>query len=143
MKTIQDELAQVYAFRELNRIDQLRVCNEARDQGLTQSEIARRLSLSQPEVHRILRKIDSFPELLLRTPREVILDFHAERLGHEAMMEELLNWSYTYSEHAEPGNPESELISGSWESVTDAFLRDLIDVEDYERILHTVSGEGR
>lgn len=138
MNTIQDELARVFADRELNRLDQLRVCSAARSQGLTQTEIARRLSLSQPEVHRILRKIEAFPELLERTPREVILDFHADMISHDSMLQQLKNWTYTFSSDAEPGNPEGALSGGSWDDITDAVHRDLIDMEDYQEIVHAI-----
>ncbi|MEC5192643.1 MULTISPECIES: hypothetical protein [unclassified Arthrobacter] len=138
MLTIQDHLARTFANRELNRIDMLRSCSMAHAQGLTQAEIARRLSISQPEVHRILRKIENFPELLMRTPREVILDFHAEKISHDAMMHELKNWHYTFAEDAEPGNPEGALTSGDWDQIVDAVHRDLIDVADYEALLLTV-----
>ncbi|WP_125612638.1 MarR family transcriptional regulator [Specibacter cremeus] len=138
MQTIQDELARIFADRELNRIDQLRVCSEARRQGLTQMEIARYLSISQPEVHRILRRIENFPALLDRTPREVILDFHAERIGHEEMMQTLKGWPYTFSSDAEPANPLGALTGGSWDDITDAVQRDLIDLEDYQEIVQAV-----
>ncbi len=135
MLTIQDELARIFADRELNRLDQLRACTAARSQGLTQAEIARRLSISQPEVHRILRKIENFPELLKHTPREVILDFHAQRISHDAMMEQLTTWPYTFPADAEPGNPLGALTGGGWDDISDAVHRDLIDMEDYEAIV--------
>lgn len=138
METIQSRLSHNYAVRELNRLDQLRLCEQARADGLTQTEIARRLFISQPEVHRILRKIEFFPELLQRTPREVILDFHAEKIDHEQMMNELLGWPFTVSEIAEPNNPEGQVSLGSWDDMTDAFQRDLIDGFDYETIKNAV-----
>lgn len=138
MQTINDQLAQAFANRELNRIDLLRACARANDEGLSQQEIARRLAISQPEVSRILKKIKNFPDLLNRTPREVILDFHAERLSHEAMMKELIDWRYTLSEDAEPGNPEGALTGGDWDQIVDAVHRDLIDMADYEELLHRV-----
>lgn len=137
MRTIQEELARVFATRELNRIDQLRACAAAKDQGLTQSEIAHRLAISQPEVHRILRKVASFPELLERTPREVILDFHADKISHESMLDELKTWNYTFAADAQPDNPEGALTQGSWDDIVDAVHRDLIDVQDYEELAHT------
>jgi hypothetical protein len=138
MQTINDLLAQTFANRELNRIDLLRACARAESQGLSQMVIARRLAISQPEVSRILRKIKNFPELLKRTPREVILDFHAERISHDEMMNELMNWDYSFSEDAEPGNPEGALTSGDWDQVVDAVHRDLIDMADYEALVQTV-----
>lgn len=138
MQTIQDHLARTFANRELNRIDMLRACAEANEKGLSQAEIARRLAVSQPEVSRILKKIKNFPELLDRTPREVILDFHAERISHDQMMHELMNWPFTFAADAEPGNPEGALTSGDWDQIVDAVHRDLIDMADYEALLQTI-----
>lgn len=138
METIQDELARIYADRELNRIDLLRGCAAARAAGLYQEEIAQRLQISQAEVSRILRKIKNFPELLDETPREVILDFHAEKIVHDVMLEKLKNWQYTFTQDAEPDNPEGALTGGSWDDIVDAFHRDLIDMEDYQEIRQAV-----
>ncbi|WP_083955971.1 sugar-binding transcriptional regulator [Tersicoccus phoenicis] len=134
VQTIQDELARVHAQRELNRLDALRACSKARATGMTQVEIARSLGVSQPEVHRMLRKADSFPELIDRTPREVILDFHAGLLDHADMMAELKSWPFTFSGAAEPDNPLGPSTRGSWEDVVDAVHRDLLLVEDYEEL---------
>lgn len=139
MLTIQDELAQVFAIGELNRVDRLRACAKASESGLGQADIAMRLGVSQPEVHRMLRKIKNFPSLLRETPREVILQFHAEKINHEQMMQTLRLWPYTFGKSAEPENPESELMRGSWDDITDAFHRDLIDVGDYEELVQVVT----
>lgn len=138
MQTKQDYLARTYANRELNRVDMLRSVARANAQGLKQGDIARQLQISQPEVHRILRKIQTFPELLNRTPREVILELHAEKITHDAMMRELMNWHYTFAQDAEPGNPEGALTQGDWDQIVDAVHRDLIDVSDYEELLHNI-----
>lgn len=134
METAQEALARVYAGRELNRIELLRSCKRAHVEGLKQEEIAQRLQLSQAEVSRILKKIKNFPELLEVTPREVILDFHAEKILHAEMLEKLKNWQFTFAQDAEPNNPEGALTRGSWDDVTDAFHRDLIDIHDYQEI---------
>ncbi|WP_083701695.1 Lrp/AsnC family transcriptional regulator [Tersicoccus sp. Bi-70] len=110
---------------------------------MTQVEIARKLGVSQPEVHRMLRKVDHFPELLDRTPREVILDFHAELINHSEMMDELKVWPFTFSTPAEPKNPLSPSARGSWEDVVDAVHRDLLLVEDYDELLHGLPGGRR
>ncbi|POH72476.1 hypothetical protein [Arthrobacter glacialis] len=138
METAQEALARVYAGRELNRIDLLRSCAAARVADLKQDEIAQRLQISQAEVSRILRKIRNFPELLEVTPREIILDFHAGRMRHGEMLQQLKDWQYTFSKDAEPDNPEGALTGGSWDDVVDAFHRDLIDMEDYQEIRQVV-----
>lgn len=87
----------------------------------------------------MLRKIKNFPSLLRETPRVVILQFHAERISHAQMMETLRQWPFTFGEDAEPSNPESVLTRGSWDEITDAFHRDLIDVDDYEELCKVVT----
>ncbi|MGP9528875.1 MarR family transcriptional regulator [Glutamicibacter sp. AOP5-A2-18] len=141
MQTIQSRLSHNYAVREINKLDQLRLCAQANSEGLTQTEIARKLFVSQPEVHRILKRITAFPDLLERTPHEVILEFHAERIEHDSMMTELINWPYTFSTNAEPNNPEGQLARGSWDEILDAFHRDLIDAVDYQRVRDAVWGQ--
>lgn len=106
--------------------------------GPTQSDIARRLSISQPEVHRILHKVENFPDLLSRTPREVILDFHAQRITHDSMMEQLSTWPYTFPADAEPDNPLGAVAGGSWDEITDAAHRDLIHMDDFKAIVLAV-----
>ncbi len=140
MQTIQDELARIYADRELNRLDLLRGCATARDAGLLQEEIAQRLQISQAEVSRILKKIRNFPELLDESPREIVLDFHAGKIVHEAMLEKLKKWPYTFAMDAEPTNPEGVLTAGSWDDILDAFHRDLLDIKDYEEIRQEALG---
>lgn len=138
METAQEALARVYAGRELNRIELLRSCKKAHEDGLKQEEIAQRLQISQAEVSRILRKIKNFPALLEVTPREIILDFHAEKILHTEMLQQLKVWQYTFSQDAEPDNPEGALTGGSWDDVVDAFHRDLIDMRDYQEIRQVV-----
>lgn len=143
MLTIQDELAQVFAIGELNRVERLRACAKAREAGLGQADIAMRLGVSQPEIHRMLRKIQNFPGLLSETPREVILQFHAQKIDHQHMMQILRRWPYTFGKIAETQNPESELTRGSWDEITDAFHRDLIDIDDYEELVQVVTNTAK
>lgn len=142
MFTIEDELARVYAVGELNRVDLLRTVSQARDKGLTQTQIANRLSISQPEVHRILRKVHNFPDLLVLNPREIILRFHAGRISHDEMMNQLIGWTYTFARAAEPANPESVMIPGTWDQLADAVYRDLLSARDYEHLV-AASGPAR
>ncbi|WP_434614743.1 hypothetical protein [Arthrobacter sp. A5] len=60
--------------------------------------------------------------MLKRTPREVILDFHAQRISHDAMMQQLKTWPYTFSAGAEPGNPLGALTGGSWMTSPTPFI---------------------
>lgn len=139
MLTIEDELARVYAVGELNRIDLLRTVAQARDEHLTQTQIANRLSISQPEVHRILRKVHNFPGLCALNPREIILRFHAGSITHDEMMNQLIDWPYTFARAAEPANPQSVMVEGTWDQLSDAVYRDLLSAEDYDHLV-AVSG---
>src|SRR5579859_342769 len=91
-----NELQVSYAERELARLHLLRSVQDAARDKVSQTAIARDAGVSQPEVHRMLRRLSDFPELLERTPREVILLWVAGRIGHDDMIEELLSWPYTF-----------------------------------------------
>ena len=121
MPTIQEELARVYAGRELNRLELLRACGSARRKGLKQAEV--RAALPFPSLKFTDPAESDFPELLEVTPREVILKFHAGRIGHEQMLEELKAWNCTIRRR-EPENPEGRFTGGSLDDIPDAFHRD-------------------
>lgn len=127
-----------YAERELARLHLLRSVQDAARDKVSQTAIARDAGVSQPEVHRILRRLSDFPTMLERTPREVILRWVVGRIGHEEMVEELLSWPYTFSVDVEPTNPEGEYSSGTWDQVTEAMLRGLLGEEDYVRLVEHV-----
>ncbi|MCH6472581.1 hypothetical protein [Sinomonas terrae] len=131
-------LQESYAERELARLHLLRGVSEASKQKESQTAIARDAGISQPEVHRILRKISDFPKMLERTPREVILLWVTGRISHDELMGELLSWPYTFSVDAEPANPLGQYSSGTWEQVTEAMLRGLLGEEDYRRLVERV-----
>lgn len=133
-----NELQVSYAERELARLHLLRSVDAASRAKVSQVAIARDAGVSQPEVHRILRKLSDFPPMLDRTPREIILLWVAGRLGHDEMMDELLSWPYSFSTDVEPSNPLGQYSSGSWDQVNEAMLRGLLGEEDYTCLVEHV-----
>lgn len=129
-----------YAKEELGRIEKLRQIDQAHKQGAKQGAIAQAVNLSQAEVSRILKRISVAPRMLDRSPREVILEWAAGELPHQAMLRELQSWHFSFARAAEPDNPLSVQTSGSWDQVTDAMRRGLIDYEDYDLLLDSVPG---
>jgi transcriptional regulator with XRE-family HTH domain len=129
--TAAENLTKVYVDRELNKLEQLRACAAAKAEKMTQVQIAKLLGISQPEVHRTLRRINDFPAELERSPKEVILLQLAGRLSHAAMMDELKAWPYTFRTEAEPGNPETEYTWGTWDQVEDQFYAGRLGSADY------------
>lgn len=124
---------QVAAAREeLARLEKLRAIDQAAHIGRPQTAIAMEAGISQAEVSRIIKRIKFVPSMLERFPREVVLEAVAGQITHAKMMDELRNWDYSYARDAEPQNPLSVRTSGSWDQVTEAFHRGLIDSTDYE-----------
>lgn len=135
---VPNDLLRSYAEKELARLHQIRAVVDASKAGNSQVSIAREAGISQAEVHRILRRVADAPEMLERSPHEVILDWVVERIGHESMMDELLHWPYSFSEEAEPNNPLTVRTSGTWDQVTGAVYRGLLSDDDYDHLLESV-----
>lgn len=133
-----NDLMVSHAERELARLHQLRAIHEASRRKVPQTAIAKDAGVSQPEVHRILRKLSDFPSILDRTPREVILDWVVGRTSHGEMLDELLAWPYTFSSDAEPDSPLGAISSGTWDQVTEATYNGFLGEEDYELLIERV-----
>lgn len=133
-----NKLMRTHAVKELARLDQIREIVAAAKEGSSQTAIARDAQISQPEVHRILRRVGNFPEIIERTPREVIFEWVTGKISHYEMMEELEGWSYTFAEDVEPENPEGTISRGSWDQVADAAGRGFLDEHDYEILVNRI-----
>ena len=142
-KRATNELQVAYAREELARLNKLRAIYSANvKHGRSQTAIAKDAGLSQAEVSRIVKRVSIAPEMLYHSPREVILQFVAGDIEHRAMLEELAHWPYSFAQDAESENPLTVRTSGSWEQVTDAMHRNLIDYDDYDYLLERVRPTG-
>lgn len=125
-------LRAAYAKEELGRIEKLREISLAHQRGQSQTAIALEAGISQAEVSRSVKRVKLVPGMIERCPREVILEFVAGEISADQMLQELSQWNYSHAQDAEANNPLSVRTSGSWEQVSDAYNRGLIDYEDYE-----------
>lgn len=138
-----NQLQVAYAREELARLNKLRAIYSANvKHGQSQTSIAKYAGLSQAEVSRIVKRVSIAPEMLNYSPREVILQFVAGEKEHQDMLEELARWTYSFAQDAEPENTLTVRTSGSWEQVTDALHRNLIDYDDYDYLLERVRPSG-
>lgn len=115
------------------RISSLRAVARATDSGIPQRTIAKDLSVTQPEVSRTLKKLRLNPAARQRSPREVLLEYAAQRLDHDAMMAELTAWPYAFG-HVAVDDPAAEsYVRGSWDQIERA--GDLLGDDDYRVLL--------
>lgn len=128
-----------YAREELARLNKLRAIYRAHVQeGKSQTAIAKDAGLSQAEVSRIVKRVGIAPHMLDVSPTEIVLQFVAGDIEHHDMMEKLTHWPYSFARDAEPENPLTVRTSGSWDEVTDAMHRGLVDYDDYDYLLECV-----
>lgn len=80
---------------------------------------------------RTVRIVTLFPEMLDRTPSEVILEYAAGETSWDDVVAELSDWPFTFAEDAEPNNPLSVRTIGSWDDVSMAQHRGLITTSEY------------
>ena len=80
---------------------------------------------------RTVRLVALFPELLDRTPYEVICEYAAGETSWNDVVAELSDWPFTFAEDAQPGNPLSERTIGSWDDVSMAQHQGLISTAQY------------
>lgn len=75
-----------------------------------------------------------FPELLDRTPYEVICEYAAGETSWDDVVAELSDWPFTFAEDAEPDNPLTVRTVGSWDDVEMAVHRGLISDSEYMQL---------
>lgn len=126
---IDRQLKAVPALTELAKILKLRAVHAAVQAGLSQTQIAAAIGVTQPEVSRLAKAARLTPEACERGPREVLLEYAAGRIDHTAMMDELASWLYTFGRT----DPTGEVyLPGTWDHIERA--GDLLSDEDYQRL---------
>lgn len=80
---------------------------------------------------RTVRRVALFPEMLDRTPYEVICEYAAGETSWDDVVAELADWPFTFAEDAEPDNPLSARTVGSWDDVSMAQGQGLISESEY------------
>lgn len=122
------ELGRAGACQRLNTLGTYRAIRHAVDAGLTQREISERLETqSQATVQRIIQRLDADPDLLRRTPAEIIDRRAAGDIDSADMMAQLIDWPYTFGVVPRvDGVATDAYVAGDWDQVKSAHYRDLL-----------------
>ncbi len=109
----------------------------AHDVGVSQREISDVVgSLSQATVQRILRRITADPSLLEETPAEVIDRRAAGLIDDQAMMDNLLDRTYSFGRVPSiDGIATDAYIPGDWDQIETAYYRDLLSEVEFGQLM--------
>lgn len=131
-----DPLVAVKAASELAERRRLRAVLVASEAGRTQTEIAERLDVSQPAVHKMLVRARHSGGLMTETPWEVALRYAAGEIDHDSMLTKFTAWPWTSDQVLDlDTNPLSEaFVRGSWSDLTKAVRYGYVSREDYQVI---------
>jgi len=131
-----DRLARTAARQRLDRRELERAIFDGRKAGLTQRQISDKLGIhSQTTVQRILRRLDEDPSLLEKKPAEVIDRYAVGEISAESMMDQLLNWTYSFGSVARiNGVATDAYMSGDWDDIERAFYQGLLSDEQFARL---------
>jgi len=131
-----DRLARTAARQRLDRRELERAIFDGRKAGLTQRQISDKLGIhSQTTVQRILRRLDEDPSLLEKKAAEVIDRYAVGEISAESMMDQLLNWTYSFGSVARiNGVATDAYMSGDWDDIERAFYQGLLSDEQFARL---------
>lgn len=131
-----DPLVMVKAAAELAERRRLRAVLAASQAGRTQTDIAERLNVSQPAVHKMLVRARHSRDLLIETPWEVALRYAAGEIDHDAMLATFTAWPWTSDQVLDlDTDPLSEaFVRGSWSDLTKAVSHGYVSRDDYRVI---------
>lgn len=132
-------LRRTWAEKQLVAINELRAVSDASEQGMSQRKIGVALGLSQTQIHRILRKVESHSEVLETSPNEIIWQAETGRITRTAMLKALKEFEHTAGEHAPDG--QDGYLAGTWDQVRRAFFRGLLSENEFESLFNAVRPE--
>jgi len=132
-----DPLVAVKAAAELAELRRLRAVAAAAAAGRTQVDIADKLGVSQPAVHKMLVRARHTRELFVTQPWEVALRYAAGEIDRDTMLATFLAWPWTVDQVLDlnADNPLSEaFVRGSWSDLVRATRHGYVTLEDYQVI---------
>ncbi|WP_431838587.1 hypothetical protein [Cellulomonas sp. Y8] len=122
----------------LAQLDYLRDLAAASGSGVTQTEIARELRVTQPAISQSLKTATATPPILDgfhgATPYEVAERYAAGEITREQVVDELARWPYTPGDRGD-GFDWTTYDPGTFEDVTRARRDGLLDSETYDAVL--------
>lgn len=130
------ELDEVAARVRLNNRALLRVVARAHKVGMPQRAIEKHLDVSQATVHRLLRQTSENPKMLEPTPAEIIDQRTAGQISTEQMMQQLLNWDFTFGIVPKADGVATDAYEpGSWDDVERAFYRSQLSADELRQLI--------
>ncbi|KLN71671.1 MULTISPECIES: hypothetical protein [Rhodococcus] len=132
------------AQRRLDKTAMYRLVQAAAEQQTPQRKIADLADVSQTEIGRILSRLRDRPSMVDRSPSEVINERLAGKITPEQMMDELLNWDYTYGKVPVVDGYELDAYDpGTWDEVETAYRRKLINKSEFRQIFERHAAKRR
>ncbi|WP_336874458.1 winged helix-turn-helix domain-containing protein [Rhodococcus qingshengii] len=132
------------ARRRLGRTEMYRLIQAAAEQKMPQRKIADLADISQTEVVRILNRLREHPSLIDRSPSEVINERLAGKIAPQQMVDELLNWDYTFGKVPVVDGYELDAYDpGTWDEVESAYHRKLISENEFRKIFERNAAKRR
>lgn len=123
------------ARRRLGRTEMYRLIQAGAEQEMSQRKIADAAEISQTEVVRILNRLRERPSLIDRSPSEVVNERLAGKITSQQMVDELLNWDYTFGKVPVVDGYELDAYDpGTWDEVESAYHRKLISENEFREI---------
>lgn len=135
LEGVAQERVSAAAIAELTDLHTLRVVHDSLAKKIDQQQIAGWLKISQPMVSKIAKKARLNPHLLDRSPREVILERAAGKLGDDAMLTELRGWSFTFGRFVDEDAVEPEWFEpGTIRQIEAAYREGMLTDDEYDQI---------
>lgn len=132
-------LVQVAARRRIDERELERaILNALGEGGLTQRRITEIIGGTSPAtIHRLVHRLLEAPEQVQRiTPAEVIDRRTAGMITDAQMMDQLMNWSYSFGYvPSMDGVATDAYVSGDWDDVEHAFYRDLLSDDEFALLM--------
>lgn len=134
LRIAQNHLARLRLFRKVARMLEDEVSME---------DISEQLSLTERETTRLVRRVSFRSEggFIPVSPTEIIYEAAVGDRSRDSMMGDLLKYEYTFGHDAEPDNPLSVRVPGSWDSILAQYSFGMLSDEEFETLLHKVKGE--
>ena len=139
-----DELAanlrKIAAKRNLVEIERIRVVAAASQSGMRQREIADLLDTSQPDIHRVLRRVNSGSGIPGVSPNEIVMRATVGEISRQEMLDTLRNMDYSVGQSDPTGG--DGYLAGSWDQVKRLVGKHFVTESEYESLRLTLRERG-
>lgn len=109
--------------------------------GITQGALSNIVGVSQAQINRRLKKLRRSPELLERSPADVIDERAAGLISTDEMMQQLRRWDYTFGSVATQGGTQTDAYKrGTWDDIEAAYHQNLLIDNEMQELLNIHGG---